>query len=81
MYGFDTSVEETVFYKEVLAEGIELGKKKAERKVKTRVYKRAVIAFKVQMEDLFTLGSITKSDYKQRTSAFHAQLYGNRGKA
>ena len=69
MFGFDTPVEETVFYKEVLSEG------------KEEANKKAIKFFEAQMKELLDMGAITKDDYQQRISTIRAQLSGNQGKA
>ena len=73
MFGFDTPVEETVFYKEVIQEGIDKGREE-ERK-------QAVNAFEAYLKEELESGVITKEGYQQRISAFRARLAGNQGEA
>ena len=65
MFGFDTPVEETVFYKEVKQEGRDEG----------------IDAFEARMKDFLDKGIITKSMYDQEISTFRATLSGNQGEA
>ncbi len=73
VFGFDTPVEETVFYKEVKQEGRE-----EERK---QFNKKAVNVFEARFKGLLEKGIITEEIYQQEVDAFRAQLSGNQGEA
>ncbi|MDJ0835668.1 MAG: DUF2887 domain-containing protein [Acidobacteriota bacterium] len=77
MFGFDTPVEETRFYREVKQEGREEGRQVG-REEKA---KQAINAFEAQMKDLLEAGLITKTIYHERVSIFRAQLAGKHGEA
>ncbi|MDJ0837196.1 MAG: DUF2887 domain-containing protein [Acidobacteriota bacterium] len=73
MFGFDTPVEETVFYKEVKQEAWDECEKQSN--------KRAVNAFEARLKGFLEKGIISEEVYQQEVSAFRAQISGNHGEA
>ena len=69
MFGFDTPVEETVFYKEVIQEGLD------------KKEKQAINAFEIHLKGQLERGVISKEDYQQEASAFRARLADKQGEA
>ncbi|MDJ0835669.1 MAG: hypothetical protein QNK37_04080 [Acidobacteriota bacterium] len=81
MFGFDTPVEETRFYREVKQEGREEGRQEGRQVGREEKAKQAINAFEVQMKHYLETGKFTEEEYRHAISAFRAQLAGKHGEA
>ena len=74
MYGFDTPLEETVFYKEILQEGIEQGIEQGLEQGLEQKEKQAIKLFEAYLKEDLVRGVITEEGYQQKASSFRARL-------